>query len=450
MNTVKKNLTGWGLYPRAECLVQRPERYHQLNIGTGSAIPRGLGRSYGDAALNSEGHVILMERLNRFLSFDPSTGVLQLEAGVSLDDILKTFVPRGWFLPVTPGTKYVTVGGAIACDVHGKNHHVDGTFGKYVTVIDLLTADGSTKRCSPSQNASLFWATIGGMGLTGIIAQAAIQLIPISSAFIRVQHHVAKNLEAVLQILDDPAHNEKYSVAWIDCLATGSSLGRGIVMLGRHAEADECPKKVKKLLQIPPKKESHLAKIVPSWLLNKWSIKLFNEIYFSLQSRKTEPFTIDYDTFFYPLDRVEGWNTLYGKKGFVQYQFVIPFQNSLEALKKILNLLGEKRRPSYLAVLKRFGPQNPAPLSFPFEGYTLTLDIPITDQKVFPVLDQLDDLVLQYQGRVYLAKDARLNSQKFQLMYPRLREWLNIKKEIDPRNHFSSDLSRRLLLEAAS
>lgn len=447
MNSFKKTLSGWGNYPKAPCFIQRPERFHQLKIPGDSVIARGLGRSYGDAALNSEHQVLLMERLDRFLSFDAETGIVQLEAGVSLEEILTVFVPRGWFLPVTPGTKFATVGGCIACDVHGKNHHVDGTFSNYVTVIDVLMADGSTKRCSRTQNSALFWATVGGMGLTGIIAQAALQLIPIKTAFIRTRHYAAKNLEDVMHILEDKSREEKYSVAWIDCLASGASQGRGIVMQGRHADSEEIHTDTP--LLIPLQKPSRISSLLPSWMLNKWSVSLFNSLYYKLQSRKTTPFTVDYNTFFYPLDRAAEWNKLYGKNGFIQYQFVVPHQHGYEAIKTVLDVLADKRLSSYLAVLKKFGEQGPGLLSFPFEGYTLTLDIPITDKELFHALDWLDDIVLKYSGRVYLAKDARMNADRFSRMYPRLTEWLDIKKEIDPHHRFSSDLARRLKLEPA-
>lgn len=443
----KKKLAGWGNFPVAECLLTRPERFQQLKLSEPFSIARGLGRSYGDAALNSEGAVIGMERLNRFLSFDESTGIVQLEAGVSLEEILDVFVPKGWFLPVTPGTKFVTVGGCIASDVHGKNHHRDGNFSASVTVIDLLTADGVTKRCSPTQNPSLFWATIGGMGLTGVITQAALKLIPIHSAYIHARHYPARNLEELLELLDSKSNEEKYSVAWLDCLATGESQGRGVLMLGRHAEPDECPSRIKDPLQLRIKSPSNIASLVPSWLLNKWSVSLFNQLYHSVQTRKKDPFITDYNSYFYPLDRIANWNKLYGKKGFIQYQFVVPLQTTKVALKEVLDFLKERGLPSYLAVLKRFGKQGPGLLSFPFEGYTLTLDIPIGRATLFSDLDDLDEIVLKNEGRVYLAKDGRLNSDRFRKMYPRLGEWLTVKKEVDPNNRFSSDMARRLKLE---
>ena len=449
MTKLTTKISGWGNYPISPATVTRPERYHQLKIVEDMTIARGMGRSYGDASLNSSQHVILMTRLNRFLSFDPIRGLLRTEAGISLEEILDTFVPRGWFLPVTPGTKFATLGGSIAADIHGKNHHVDGTLGAHIREIELILADGSHRRCSPSREPDLFWATIGGMGLTGIIAEATLQLIPIESSFISVTHRAAKNLDQVLDFLEDPKMDDKYSVAWIDCLTKGIHFGRSLLMTGHHASRAELPSKIKNPLKIPPGKTLSVPFHCPSWFLNSWSIKAFNSFYYRFQSRKEEPFIADYNHFFYPLDGIQGWNKFYGKRGFLQYQFVVSSQNARKTLHNVLTTLTSNRCAPFLAVLKRFGEEGKGFLSFPRAGYTLALDFPISDS-LFPLLDHLDEIVLANEGRIYLAKDARMQPQMFRAMYPRYEKWRTIKTQIDPQNRLSSDLSRRLQMEERS
>lgn len=448
MKQSKKSISGWNKYPITSSYLMRPERYRELrNCEVSPLIARGLGRSYGDASLNTNHPVMLMERLNRFLSFDEEKGILRAEAGVSLEEILQVFVPRGWFLPVTPGTKFATLGGCVATDVHGKNHHVDGAFAKYVKSLEIILADGSVRKCSPKQDPDLFWATVGGMGLTGIISEVSLQLLPIESAYMIVKHHAAENFEQVWAILSNNEIDDKYSVAWIDCLSTGKDFGRSIVMNGHHAVLTELPLKIKDPLYIKPRKNFSLPFNCPSWLLNPWTIQAFNTLYFRTQAAKKDPFVVDYDSYFYPLDSIANWNRLYGKKGFLQYQFVVPTNTAREALKTILEELTKSQRVSFLAVLKRFGRENEGFLSFPREGYTLALDIPIKDDSLFSFLDHLDRLVLQYGGRIYLAKDARMKPDTFRAMYPRLGQWQRIKTTVDPQHRFSSDLSRRLEME---
>lgn len=449
MTNVTKNISGWGNYPSSSAILSRPERYRQLKIGEGKTIARGLGRSYGDASLNSDQHVILMERLNRFLSFDPNRGLLRVEAGASLEEILEIFVPRGWFLPVTPGTKFVTLGGCIAADIHGKNHHADGTIGAHVSEMELILADGSHRRCSPTRDAELFWATVGGMGLTGIISEATLKLIPIESAYMKVTHSAAKDLDHILSLLEDKSTEDKYSVAWIDCLSKGQNFGRSILMTGHHASLAEVPAKNKQPLQVKSPKKLSIPMNFPSWTLNSWSVGAFNTWFYRFQSQKNEPFLTDYDSYFYPLDAIKGWNKVYGKKGFLQYQFVIPSKNAGKGLQNILNELTISRRASFLAVLKRFGAEGEGLLSFPREGYTLALDIPI-NKSLFPFLDHLDEIVLANEGRLYLAKDARMKPETFHAMYPRLEKWQKIKKQVDPEGRLSSDLSRRLQMEGSA
>jgi len=433
----KKILSGWGRYPSAETQVVRPERMAQVGSFGRSTIPRGWGRSYNDAAINGDGDVLMMERLNRFLSFDADSGALLVEAGVTLEEILEHFVPRGWFLPIVPGTKKVTVGGCIAADVHGKNHHVAGTFSSCVREIELMLADGTQKKVSPAEDPALFWATVGGMGLTGVITSVYLQLEPVTSAYMQVRHTPTKSLEEAINLLDDTYRQARYSVAWLDILSSG----RGIVMTGDHLTADEC--KIRNPLHLRPRKEHALPTEALSWLLNSASVAAFNNVYYWAQSRKTKPFIVDYDRYFFPLDAIKNWNGFYGKKGFVQYQCVVPTESAQECFSAILQQLSQGGHPSYLAVLKRMGAEGQGLLSFPMEGYTLALDMPIKEG-LFPLLDTLDEMVLSLGGRSYLAKDARMKAETFRAMYPRFSQWCHVKADVDPKGVFSSDMSRRL------
>jgi FAD/FMN-containing dehydrogenase len=442
MPTLTKLISGWGRYPVQSCELERPERYADLRPTTDTLIARGQGRSYGDASLNENGRVILTERIDRMLELDVKQGILKAEAGVTLADILPVIVKQGWFLPVTPGTKFVSLGGCVAADVHGKNHHHDGGFAGHVLGIVLILADGSYKTCSATENADLFWATVGGMGLTGIISEVTLKLIPIQTAQMMVRHHAANNLQHLFQLLQDPALDERYSVAWIDCLARGEQLGRGIAMFGHHATTAEFGRD--NPLGIKTKRTRSLPFNFPAWVLNPLSISLFNKLYYYRESRKKSPFISDYDSYFYPLDAIGQWNRMYGKRGFVQYQCVIPEATALEGISALLKELSASRRSSFLAVLKRLGAEGKGLLSFPMPGYTLALDLPLRDKTLFSLLDKLDHIVLQHGGRVYLAKDARISAESFRTMYPGYAEWLKIKKSIDPANRFSSSLARRL------
>lgn len=446
----KTDISGWNLYPVSRSILLRPERYSQLTPDYVPLIARGCGRSYGDAAQNSDRYVMLMERLNRMIAFDEETGILRAEAGTTLGEILEIFVPRGWFLPVTPGTKFVTLGGCVAADVHGKNHHRDGTFSKHVQGLDVILADGSKRWCTPKQDSELFWATVGGMGLTGIISEVALQLTPIESAYMVVKHHPAAHLEEAISILSSLEKDDHYSVAWIDCLATGKQMGRSVVMNGHHAQLHELPSNIKDPFKFKSRAPFSIPLFAPAWLLNSWTIKGFNEIYYRMQSRKIDKFIIDYDRYFYPLDAISNWNKLYGKKGFVQYQFVVPLHTAAAALQQVLTFLTTNRLGSFLGVLKKFGKAGEGLLSFPFEGFTLALDIPLGNKKTLALLNALDELVLKHEGRIYLAKDARMKPETFRVMYPRLDGWQRVKEEIDPQNKFSSDLSRRLEMDGGA
>lgn len=436
MRTKATRLTSFNHYPQQTCLLQRPERYRELFDFEKSIIARGQGNSYGDAALNLDGHVLLTERLNRLIAFDETKGTLTAEAGVTLHDILPFIAIKGWFLPVIPGTQYVSLGGCIASDVHGKNHHQKGSFGQHLLWLDLITADKKILRCSSHENADIFWATVGGMGLTGIIGAACIQLLPIKTQLMQVTHHAAKDLMQIFSYLNDVNVDDEYSVAWIDTLTESM---RGIVMTAHHAEEVSIIKPTKShLLTIPG--------YFPAGIINKTSIKIFNKIYFKRQSQKLQPFIVHYADYFCPLDKIKNWNYLYGKKGFVQYQCVLPISQAYDGIKTLLDYLQSTKYPTFLAVLKRLGAASKGLLSFPMPGFTLALDMPLQDEQLFAVLDKLDEIVLAHNGRVYLAKDARMQPATFRAMYPNYREWLAIKQKIDPNNIFNSSLARRLNL----
>ncbi len=445
MAGLKADISGWGRYPVQVCTLLRPERYAGLRSGESTLIARGQGRSYGDAALNNGGEVLLTERVNRMLEFDATQGMLRAEAGVTLAEILPVIVPQGWFLPVTPGTKFVSLGGCVAADVHGKNHHHDGSFGKHVLCIELILADGTRMNCSASKNTEVFWATVGGMGLTGIIGEVTLKLVKIESAYMQVRHHAAHDLEQLFALLQDPALDDCYTVAWIDSMSGGSKLGRGVVMCGHHAAVDEVPADFKLATQ----RSRAIPFDLPSWMLNGASIGAFNALYYRGAGNKQQSFLSGQESYFYPLDAIGHWNRLYGKRGFVQYQCVIPEVSAFDGVRELLLELTRSRYPSFLAVLKRLGAQGRGMLSFPVVGYTLALDIPVRDAGTFALLDALDQIVIRHGGRVYLAKDARLSADAFHTMYPRHGEWLKIKQALDPHGVFSSSLSRRLRMEEA-
>lgn len=447
LRSLQKPLAGWGRFPVEECRTFRPEKIQDLIPlleKTESLLARGLGRSYGDAALNPAA-TVLQERLNRFVSFDEESGILECEGGVSFAEIIELFLPRGWFLPVTPGTKFVTVGGAIACDIHGKNHHRVGTFTEFVESFKLLTANGEVLFCSRNENAEAFWATVGGMGLTGIIIRARFRLERVETAFVAVEYERVANLNAALERFQTD-ENYEYSVAWIDCLAAGGSLGRSVLMRGNTAPAGDLQnsragKGSGRGLDSRFKKPVSVPFDFPGFALNPLSVKAFNALYYATHpSKKT---LVDFETFFYPLDSLGDWNRIYGARGFVQYQVVLPFESSRAALTELLKKISSSKHASFLAVLKTFGKPNLAPLSFPFSGHTLALDIPLSDD-LPRFIGELDAITLAHQGRVYLAKDTLLSPENFRKMYPRFAEWHKTKQQLDPETKFASSLSRRL------
>jgi FAD/FMN-containing dehydrogenase len=434
------NMHGWGRYPLVDAEVYSPKTAQELqdqllSSPEVSIIPRGLGRSYGDSSL---GEKIMSTRwLNHMISFDQDTGVLHCESGVSLSEILEIFVPKGWFLPVTPGTQFVTVGGAIASDVHGKNHHVAGCFCDHVVFIDMILEAGRLTRCSSQENPDIFHATCGGMGLTGVIYSAAIRLKPIQGAFIEQTTFKASNLEESLGLFS--IHEDQpYSVAWIDCISGGKSLGRSLLMTGDHAPEGE--------LTINKKSRLGLPIDMPSALLNRYSIRLFNTLYYNRIRESITKIHIHYEPFFYPLDSIENWNRMYGKNGFTQYQFVVPREAGYRAMSSILKTIVESGKGSFLAVLKAFGKQNNNLLSFPMEGYTLALDFKI-ETDLFPLLDRLDAMVLHHGGRIYLTKDARMSEKTFKQSYPLWEQFQSVRNAHDVIGRFTSRQSSRLGLD---
>jgi FAD/FMN-containing dehydrogenase len=440
-------LSGWGRYPVESCHVFRPEKRSEvaatLNSGQQSSyISRGLGRSYGDAALNENAGVLWQVLLNRFLSFDSATGVLECESGVSLAEIIQYFLPRGWFLPVTPGTKFVTVGGAIAADIHGKNHHKDGSFSSFTLDFRLLTPTGEILLCSPSSHPDIFWATVGSMGLTGVVLSARLQLRRVDSAYVFVDFHKAPNLEDSLATMEASDERYDYSVAWIDGLATGNAMGRSVLMRGNHAAAAELPARVRHPLVLPTGAQWNLFIDFPSGALNRLTVKAFNTAYYAIHHTARRQL-VSLEKFFYPLDAINQWNRMYGKRGFVQYQIALPQASGREGLRTILDRLARSGRASFLAVLKRFGDAGNGLLSFPLRGYTLALDIPVAPGLV-PFLHELDRMTLDHGGRIYLAKDAVLRAEDFVAMYPKLESFRAIQRKLDPKRLFSSSLARRL------
>ena len=446
-------LAGWGRYPVERCTVWRPERRGAVAEtlaakAAPSFIARGLGRSYGDAALNAGAGVIVHERLDRVLAFDPPTGEIVCESGVSFADVIRAWLPRGWFPPVTPGTKFVTVGGAIAADVHGKNHHRDGTFSAFVSGFTLLTADGETLRCSRTEHADVFWATVGGMGLTGMILDARFSLRPVASAWLRVDYRKARDLDDTLGVFAAGDADSTYSVAWIDCLARGRRTGRAVIMHGDHAGAADVRAAGLTPWAAAPGHTIGVPFDVPGVLLTPFAMRLFNAAYYGMH-RDAPHRLVHLERFFYPLDGVGHWNRLYGARGFVQYQVVLPPAEGRRGLVTLLERLSASGRPSFLAVLKRLGPENEGLLSFPREGYTLALDLPVRPGLV-DFLRELDRLVLERGGRVYLAKDATTTAAAVRAMYPRLEEFRSVTARVDPRGVISSSLARRVGIVAAA
>ena len=439
-------VAGWGRHAVERGAVVRPERL-LLPPGDRPVLPRGLGRSYGDAAVPASHGAFVLEtaRADRVVAFDRERGTLTCEAGLSLAEILRVFLPRGWFPPVTPGTKFVTVGGCVACDVHGKNHHRDGSFGRFVDRLVLQVADGSVVECGPERERELFLATVGGMGLTGLITEVTLRLQPVDSAWMVVETEPVPGLGAMLDGLRDAGKDWPYTVGWIDCLARGAALGRGILMRGRHASWAEAPAG-------PPPEPRRLDVPLdaPEWLLSPILMRGFNAAYYWKHAwwkhaRRTRARPVPCHGFFYPLDAIGGWNRLYGRRGFLQYQCVVPRAAGPPAVAELLERVVEAGTASFLAVIKDCGPESDAYLSFPLEGTTLALDLPYRGPRTEALVHELNATVIAAGGRVYLAKDAVTRAQDFARMVPRLAEWRKVRDRWDPEHRFRSAQSVRLL-----
>ena len=436
-------VSGWGKYPVIDAAIAAPHSVEELveRIQLGNAIARGNGRAYGDSAISAS-NTIEMKHFNRMLEFDCTTGQLVAQSGLLLADVIDTFLPKGWFPSVTPGTKFVTLGGMVAADVHGKNHHKDGSFSDCIDWIDVITSEGKIERCSREQNQELFQWTVGSMGLTGVILNVAFRLRPVSSSWIKQETITANNIEHTIRIFEETL-DTTYSVAWIDCLSRGNKLGRALVMLGEHAELPDLYGHAKSNpLHIPKKRKITVPSNLPFVAVNGPTVRLFNSLYYWSGKRKSATTLVDLDTYFYPLDRILGWNKIYGRSGFAQFQCVIPLEHASKGMRELLQTISEASSGSFLAVLKRFGKQE-SRFSFPMEGYTLALDFPIS-QKNLDLMTQLDQVTIKHKGRFYLAKDSRMSASTFKKSEPRLDAFRNFQSLRENRRAFSSEQAKRL------
>jgi decaprenylphospho-beta-D-ribofuranose 2-oxidase len=435
-------VNNWGRYPVVQARTYTFQTIPELRAFVTSArsfITRGSGLCYGDASLAP---VILSTlRFNKILEFDREKGYIRCEAGVTLEDILKVIVPAGWFLPVVPGTKFITVGGAVAADVHGKNHHKDGSFTKYVSSLAVMVNSGDVLNCSREANVDVFHATCGGMGLTGVILEAGIHLTKVKTAYVVQKNIIARDLTTLTSLLKEH-DSSTFSVAWVDCLATGDRLGRGVLMLGEYAQVDELNESDREFpLRVHKKARLKVPFSMPTFLLNPFTVGAFNNAFYRKHQWSKKEFPVHYDNFFFPLDFIRHWNKLYGKRGFLQYQFVVPFDGGDKALREILSMISKSKLASFLSVLKLLGPGE-HPLSFPIPGYTLALDFPLSPA-LFPLLDALDKLVAASGGRIYLAKDSRMKLETFNGGYPQVERIREHMKDIKD-SKFGSLLSDRL------
>ena len=445
-------LSGWGNTARTASTVRHPADARTLEADAGRSSPRGLiarglGRSYGDPAQNSGGLVVSTVDVSGITSFDPDAGVVTALAGTSIDRLIIELAPHGWFVPVTPGTRQVTVGGAIASDVHGKNHHRVGSWGNAMVALTLVTpADGHVE-ITPQTHPDLFWATVGGMGLTGVIVDATFRLHRIASTLLSVDTDRTPDLDTTLSLMESGDHAYDYSVAWIDLMATGSALGRSVLDQGHFAALEELP---------PRHRDDPLAfrsgtlatfpALAPLNFVRPATVKAFNEVWYRKAPKRRRGNLQSISTFFHPLDMVDQWNRVYGRGGLLQWQCVVPLAATAE-LRKMVTQVSASGLPSFLAVLKRFGEGNAGHLSFPIPGWTLAMDLPAAPRSgTAELLDRLDDLVVGCGGRLYLAKDSRMRPELLPAMYPRLDEWRDVQAKADPRGHLNSDLARRLHL----
>ena len=449
-------LTGWGRVSPSSaelaCPATAADAARQLRAsarGTAAqehrgVIPRGLGRSYNNAAQCDGGVVISTARLNRILALDAATGLVTCEAGVSLEQLMVAGLPAGWFVPVSPGTRQVTVGGAIAADVHGKNHHVAGSFAPHVRSFDLLLPGGEPRTVTEASDPALFWATAGGMGLTGLIVRATIQLKAVATSRVRVDTVRTADIDQTMSVLAEHDGRFGYTVAWSDSLARGAGLGRSVITSGDFAEpGDLSPADARDPFAFRPAARLGVPPGVPPGLINRYTVALANEAYYRRAPRSRSGEIQAIGPFFHPLDAIRNWNRVYGPGGFRQYQYVVPF-GAESAVRRSFELVSQARAPSFVTVLKRFGAGDEGLLSFPMPGWTLALDFPARTPALAELLGSLDRLVVQAGGRVYLAKDSRVPPEVLAEMYPRLPEFRKLRAELDPAGILASDLSRRL------
>jgi decaprenylphospho-beta-D-ribofuranose 2-oxidase len=429
------SLMSWGMYPKIKNIVFRFEKKQalkQIIDEHDELIPYGNGRSYGDSALST--NIIDVRPKDYFIYFNEESGLLHVQAGVLLSEILESFVPRGWFLKVTPGTKFITVGGAIAADIHGKNHHVEGCFSECVKEFEIMLAEGEVVTCSKETTPELFKATCGGQGLTGVILDANIYLKKINSQYIDQTTIKTKNLKETFEAFE-VYRDKPYSVAWIDCLAKGDKIGKCLLMVGDFRDDGKLDYNVREQKSVPFN--------FPSFALNNWSVRVFNWLYYGKVKESVSKQIVDIDYFFYPLDAIGHWNRIYGKNGFTQYQFILPKETSYEGLEEILSAISKSGKGSFLAVLKLYGKANDNYLSFPMEGYSLALDFKI-EKGLFDLLDELDEIVVKYKGRIYLAKDVRVSKEIFEKGYPQIKTFRQYRKENKMDAKFQSHQSKRV------
>ena len=433
-------ISGWGRNPIVTAQVLGSEDL--LPITTAATLSRGLGRSYGDSSLptSSDRPVACTERADRYLGFDPSTGILRAEAGLSLADLNATFLNRGWFTPVSPGTQFVTLGGMVAADVHGKNHHVSGCFGEHVSQLLLRVADGRLIECSDIQEPELFRATLGGMGLTGHILEVEFRMQSITSPWIWQESERIDNLDSFVAGLRDAADQWPYTVGWIDCLTRGANMGRGLLMKGRWAHRDEAPRQPPQ-----PKQGPSFPFQLPAWALSRPSVRVFNSLYYWKHLARRRRGIVHPQSFFYPLDAIDNWNLMYGPEGFTQYQCVLPEQAGSQAVQRFMQLLTELGGSSFLCVIKDCGAQGKGMLSFPMKGTSIALDIPIRGQHTQTLIDRLNELVIDDGGRIYLAKDTFTRRDHFRAMENRLDAFNQVRRQWDPTGVIRSAQSARLL-----